>query len=62
MVAGAEDLDEEITFNAKTITDFEISRGTRYFMPQRQSHVRFVNLTEEQEELLKKLIVNYTRK
>ena len=62
MVVGAADLDDEIKFSAKTITDFEISRGTRYFMPQRQSHVEFVDLTEEQKELLKKLIMNHTRK
>lgn len=62
MVAGATDMNEEISFTAKTITDFEISRGTKYFMPQRQTHVEFVELSEDQKELLKKLIMNYTRK
>ncbi|MBU0992056.1 MAG: PilZ domain-containing protein [Proteobacteria bacterium] len=62
MVADASDIEEEISFKAKTIADFEISQGTQYFMPLRQSHVQFVELTDEQKALLSKLIINHTRK
>ncbi len=62
MVADAPDMSEEISFKAKTISDFEIASGSDYFMPKRQTHVQFVDLTEEQKNLLKRLIINHTRK
>ena len=62
MVADATDLDEEMLFRARTIADFEISQGSQYFMPLRQGHVQFVDLTEEQKAVLSKLIINHTRK
>lgn len=62
MIADAPDIADEIAFRARTINDFEIGPGSNYFMPLRQSHIQFVELTEEQKTLLSKLITNHTRK
>ena len=62
MVSDDTDLDGEMLFNARIIADFEISPGTKYFMPLRQGHVEFVELTEEQKAILSQLIINHTRK
>lgn len=62
MIADAPDLADEISLQAKTINDFEIGPGSHYFMPLRQTHIQFVELTDDQKTLLSKLIINHTRK